>query len=128
MWAKKNSEDFMDMPSPDRKGNLESYEKMITTNPGWWSKAIRRMHGSKWRRKQESEKVLPATVQCSFCYRAFSSLQAAASHELRAHGRKNWLWTFARQPVCVACGSDFRTRVRLVNHWKVPSSAKCQKM
>ena len=75
--------------------------------------------------EDEEEEKEDDEVWCTVCFQVFASSQAAASHRNRAHGQPHVAWCYASSGGCDACGKQFWTRRRLVDHWKGKAGSTC---
>ena len=62
-------------------------------------------------------------IKCTQCEKCFASSAQQRSHMWRKHGVKAPQWSKAWSSTCEACHIDFRSRTRLLTHWKQKS--KC---
>jgi len=63
--------------------------------------------------------------QCEECGKVFASLRALKCHGTHAHGRKRPAAAFVVSAICPACGNDYRTRLRALEHVE-RGSARCR--
>ncbi len=54
--------------------------------------------------------------RCSRCARAFASRLALEAHCRAKHGDRLGIRRYVRTPVCPACGTDYRERLRCISH------------
>ena len=60
--------------------------------------------------------AVEAELNCPECGRRFRSAGAVLCHRTHAHGRRRPAAAFVLSSVCPACGNDYRTRLRCLEH------------
>jgi hypothetical protein len=68
----------------------------------------------------------PLNCVCPQCRVAFATERALASHQRAKHGSRMAIRTFVEGTVCVACGTDYRQRLRLIAHLSDSRRPRCR--
>ena len=107
---------------PPFEDDPQKWIAVWTRYPRQWAQLVKLLPLNDY--DDEVDELPDAFVICEVCSKRFNSARALAVHRSRAHGKKRLAPQLVDGSTCLACRTDFRTRLRLIHHLEY-SSPKC---